>query len=105
MSKRTTKNRTSAGSGAEMKKLAVSGLLVGGFVVYTLAHGRANAVAIGDTAPTIPSPNTPASTAIPGTTPSAGASSGQYKDAAYTGSVADAQWGYVQVKVVVWADA
>lgn len=96
MSKRTSKSGASGG-GDDLKKLAVSGLLVGGFVVYALAHGRANAVALGDTTPTNPSPTTPATAA----TPPAGASAGQYKNGTYTGGVADAQWGYVQVKVVV----
>jgi uncharacterized protein with FMN-binding domain len=32
---------------------------------------------------------------------SASASGGGYKDGSYTGSVADAQWGYVQVKAVI----
>lgn len=103
MSKRT--NANAGGSDGEgLKKLAVSGLLVGGFVVYTLAHGRANATALGGASP--PSsgttPNTPAATVAPGDTPSTTANNGsQYKDGTYTGGLADAQWGYVQVKVVI----
>ena len=61
MSKRTTASGAGSGSRDDLKKLAVSGLLVGGFVVYTLAHGAREC---GGTAPTNPSPEAPASTAI-----------------------------------------
>jgi uncharacterized protein with FMN-binding domain len=57
----------------------------------------------GQVSPTPTSPATAASstsTNSPTPTPTS-ASSGGYKDGSYTGSVADAQWGYVQVKAVI----
>lgn len=100
MSKRTA---SKSGGSDELRKLAISGLLVGGFVIYTLAHGRANANALGGTSPDSPgtSPSAPSATATPGGTPSTTSTGSQYRDGTYTGGVADAQWGYVQVKVVI----
>lgn len=102
-----------------MKKLAVAILIIGAFFYYSLVHDQSAGTALA------PNPSTtstttgtaPANTSTAGssgtgssntggtstsTSPSASSSaSGQFKDGSYTGSVADAQWGYIQVKAVV----
>ncbi|HLI09197.1 MAG TPA: FMN-binding protein [Ktedonobacteraceae bacterium] len=92
-----------------MKKAIVSAVIIGIFVIYCFLHAQANPVAIVPT--TAPSSRSssrstpaPAATTAPGTAPTSGATStsGQtYKDGTYTGNVADAQWGVVQVQVVI----
>jgi uncharacterized protein with FMN-binding domain len=88
-----------------MKKLAVSAVIIGVFIVYALAHARAS---VGFT-PSQGSSNDPSSgsgsssdpgssTAQTGGTP---ATTGSFKDGAYTGGAADAQWGNVQVKIAI----
>lgn len=95
-------------SGAVAKKILVSALIIGAFIVYSLLHNRSGAPR-----PTFlpgatndPSTPTSAATTTGGAEPTAtaigdtsGNSTGLYKDGSYTGSVADAQWGYVQIKV------
>jgi uncharacterized protein with FMN-binding domain len=90
-----------------MKKLIVSIVVVGTFILYSLIHGH--------TSPTVPTTLVPRSSSAPTFTPAnptttaSGASGGsptatpgsQYHNGSYTGSVADAQWGYVQVKAVI----
>ena len=92
-----------------MKKTVVSAILIGIFVLYCFLHARAAPVAIVPTAtPTSRSSSsstpTPTLTATPGTTPTPGATSpsgSTYKNGTYTGNVADAQWGVVQIQVVI----
>ncbi len=92
-----------------MKKTIVSFVVIGTFVLYSLLHAHSGLVAVVPTTSTEPrssssSTTTPFSTEAPGVTvtPKASATSGSlYKDGSYTGSVADAQWGYVQVKAVI----
>ena len=90
-----------------MKKMVVSAILIGIFVLYCFLHAQAAPVAIVPTAtPTSRSSSsstpTPTSTATPGTTPGATSPSGStYKNGTYTGNVADAQWGVVQIQVVI----
>ncbi len=96
-----------------MKKTIVSAILIGIFVLYCFLHAQANPVAIVPTAtPTSrsssSSTSTPATTETPGTTSTPGAtstststSSSSYKNGTYTGNVADAQWGVVQIQVVI----
>ena len=83
-----------------MKKLIVSALIVGAFLVYSLTQWRGpSAVAQTQQPITGAGPNTaatPTGNGTPGTTTSA-----SYKDGSYTGPVADAGWGPVQVKVVI----
>ncbi|HUZ01335.1 MAG TPA: FMN-binding protein [Thermomicrobiaceae bacterium] len=43
----------------------------------------------------------PTATTAPTPQPTPTTAGGQYKDGSYTGSVADAQWGYIQVKAVI----
>lgn len=88
-----------------MKKLIVSVVVVGTFIIYSLIHGHASPTAPTTLVPhTAPAPSAtsagPAGTATATSSPSA-TPAGQYRDGSYTGGVADAQWGYVQVKAVV----
>lgn len=92
-----------------MKKTIVSAILIGIFVLYCFLHASANPIAIvPTTTPTTRSSSSatpaPTSTAASGTTPTPGTTSttgSSYKDGTYTGNVADAQWGVVQVQVVI----
>lgn len=78
-----------------MTKVVVSAFIIGVFLLYSLIH-RADAATI----PTTPRSTTSSgdSSATPGTTIVPGA---RYKDGAFTGSIADAQWGYIQVKAII----
>jgi uncharacterized protein with FMN-binding domain len=105
MSKRARANPVQFG-GQQMKKLAVSGVLVGSFLFYSLLHSRSNAAALGSVpsgSGGLPSSSPIATlggdaTPVPSATSAPGSA---YKDGSYTGGVADAQWGYVQVKVTI----
>lgn len=48
-----------------------------------------------------PTPSPTATSAPPPVTPTPTATSGGLADGSYTGTVADAQWGYIQVKAVI----
>jgi len=89
-----------------VKKFAVAVLIIGAFILYSLLYGHANVVAV------LPNNSTNSSSsgrgsstsvvpATPGTTNTAGTPGSLYKDGSYTGSVADAQWGYIQVKAII----
>ncbi len=88
-----------------MKKVVVAALIIGVFVLYSLMHARTP----GSFASTTPSTgssgnnNTTSSTTSSNSSSASNGSSGSgsYKDGSYTGSVADAQWGYIQVKAVI----
>jgi uncharacterized protein with FMN-binding domain len=87
-----------------MKKLVVSAVIIGVFLIYALTHARASA---GFT----PSQGSTGSSTDPGSSNGSGSSSsqqgstatttGQYKNGSYTGAEADAQWGLVQVKITI----
>ena len=91
-----------------MKKLVVSAVIIGVFLIYALTHARAS---VGFT----PSQGSTGSSTDPssssGSSSGSGSSSsqqgstptttGQYKNGSYTGSEADAQWGLVQVKITI----
>jgi len=89
-----------------VKKFAVAVLIIGTFILYSLLYGHANVVAV------LPNNSTNSSSsgrgsstslvpATPGTTNTPGTPGSLYKDGSYTGSVADAQWGYIQVKAII----
>ena len=92
-----------------MKKTIVSIIIIGIFVLYCFLHAQANPVAIVPSAtPTTRSSSSstpaPTSTATPGATPTPGTTStsgSTYKNGTYTGNLADAQWGLVQIKTVI----
>ena len=85
-----------------MKKFMLAVLIIGAFIVFSLLYNHTNTIALVPTSPNTSeaSPNstgsaasgTPNATATPGTL---------YKNGTYTGSVADAQWGYIQIKAVI----
>lgn len=78
-----------------MKKTIVSLVIIGIFIIYSLLHAHSDVVPILPTTAVGSRPSsssTTSSTATPGSL---------YKDGSYTGSVADAQWGVVQVKAII----
>jgi uncharacterized protein with FMN-binding domain len=82
-----------------MKKFIVAISIIGAFVLYSFVY-RSNAAAPLPTTSTKSSAS--ASTSSAGATPTTGTTSGAlYKDGSYTGSVADAQWGNIQVKAII----
>ena len=90
-----------------MKKFIVAILVVGSFILYSLIN-HSNPVALpnnaGDSSSSSGSSPGPGPTSVAGTTTTAGASNAPgslYKDGSYTGSVADAQWGNLQVKAII----
>ena len=92
-----------------MKKTLVSVVIIGAFVLYSLLHAHSGLVAVvpttsADSRSSSASTTTPSSSDAPGATVTPNASTtsrSSYKDGSYTGSVADAQWGVVQVKAVI----
>ncbi len=89
----------SATSQQGIKKLLVSIAVVGVFAIYSLLHGRSNPATLGASgAPGSSAATSGTATSGGDATPIPGA---LYKDGSYTGGVADAQWGYVQVQVVI----
>jgi len=93
-----------------MKKLTLAILIIGAFIIYSFLYTtHADPVALlpntsndsSSSSPSSPSPSPSATSGIT-TTPGATTTSGLlYKDGSYTGSVADAQWGNIQVKAVI----
>ena len=92
-----------------MKKFIIAVSIIGAFVLYSFLY-HSNSVALVPTNSTKSSPSpgnaspvitTPSSTA--GTTPSSTSptTGGLYKNGSYTGSVADAHWGNIQVKAII----
>jgi uncharacterized protein with FMN-binding domain len=92
-----------------VKKTIVSVVIIGVFVLYCFLYGRAGLIAQVPTS-TVDSRPASSATAPASTSTPAGGSAGTtstpvpgelYKDGSYTGSIVDAQWGYVQVKAVI----
>jgi len=71
-----------------VKKLAVSAVIIGVFLVYSLMHARASV----GFAPSQASNDSPSTS---------GSSTSTTQDGSYTGGAADAQWGYIQVKIAI----
>ncbi|MGZ3646383.1 MAG: hypothetical protein ACXVCM_21335 [Ktedonobacteraceae bacterium] len=92
-----------------MKKALVSLIIIGTFVLYVFIHAQSAHVSVlpntsAASRSSSSSATAPSSTAAPGATTTSGATSTPgtlYKDGSYTGSVADALWGFVQVKAVI----
>lgn len=90
-----------------MKKIIVSIIVIGTFVIYSFIHHSGFTAVLPDTAAgsRSSSGSTSGSTTSPSDTPGAtttpGATGALYKDGSYTGSVADAQWGVVQVQATI----
>ena len=92
-----------------MKKLAVSAVIIGVFLIYALTHARAS-VGFAPSQGSTGSSSDPSTGSTSGSSSGSGSSSsqqgsssttGQFKNGSYTGAEADAQWGYVQVKITV----
>lgn len=96
-----------------MKKFTVAVLIIGVFILYSFIYDHSSPVAVlpnnsanssssssssSRASSTSVVPTAPGATGTPGTTST---SSSLYKDGSYTGSVADAQWGYIQVKAII----
>lgn len=86
-----------------MRKLLLAGFVVFTYVIYSVhQRGEGSAAVIAPKSPIV-SQTTP----VPTSTPSSGSSTaatpvaGSYKDGQYTGSIADAYYGNVQVKATV----
>lgn len=76
-------------------KLAVAALISGVFVAYSFLHAQAGPIAI------LPASSSRSSATASGTSATTAPPGPAYKDGTYTGSVADAQWGYVQAQAVI----
>jgi uncharacterized protein with FMN-binding domain len=86
-----------------MKKLVVSAVIIGVFLIYALTHAR-TAVGFAPSQGSSGSSNDPTSGSGSGSSSSqqgSASTTGQYKNGSYTGSEADAQWGYIQVKITI----
>ena len=96
-----------------MKKFTVAVLIIGAFVLYSLLYVHANGMALAPNSPTSTNSGSSSSSSsgtsssdgsTPSTTPSASGTSSSnvhYKDGSYTGSVADAYYGNIQVKAII----
>ncbi len=90
-----------------MKKLLVSAVLIGVFLIYALTHARASigfTPSQGSTSSTTPTPtdsSSSGSSSSSGQQASTPTTTGQYTNGSYTGTEADAQWGLVQVKITI----
>lgn len=91
--KKRTRSDFYQDTGEAAKKLVVSVLIIGVFLLYSLLHNRSSASALSSTIVT--------GTTGSNSTASASSTDSLYKDGSYTGAVTDAQWGYVQVQVVI----
>ena len=94
-------------SSQAMKKAIVSVIILGTFILYSILYAHSSLVAVVPTPPagsrssSSSATSTPAS---PGATVTSNATQtpgSLYKDGSYTGSVADAQWGVVQVQAII----
>ena len=90
-----------------MKKAIVSIVIIGSFVIFSIVHAHSGLVAVAPNTPAESRPSSSSATSPPKTsgtivTPGATQTPGSlYRDGSYTGSVADAQWGVVQVKAII----
>lgn len=86
-----------------MKKLAVAVIIIGAFILYSFVYHISSSAAVlpGDSAASSSSADS-SSASTPSTAGATSGSSGtSYKDGSYTGSVADALWGNIQVQVTI----
>lgn len=84
-----------------IKKVLLSLFVIATFVIYSL-HQRDSSSNIAPVVANTPnSTSSLTTTTTPVTTPSNTTTTGQYKDGSYTGSSADAFYGYIKVKVVI----
>lgn len=87
-----------------MKKFVVSIVIISTFVIYSLLYTHSGLVALVPniiTGGSRSSSNTAPAPSSSGTSGTTTTSAATYKDGSYTGSVADAQWGVVQIKATI----
>lgn len=92
-----------------MKKFLLATLIIGAFILFSLLYNHTSAVALPpgsstDSSSTTRPPSSGLASATAGATDTPAATQAPdalYRDGSYTGSVADAQWGYIQVKVII----
>lgn len=91
-----------------MKKFIVAVVIIVAFVLYSFVYAHANSVALVPTSTASSSKSsvsvsttTVATPAAATTTTTTVASGALYKNGTYTGSVADAQWGNIQVQAII----
>jgi uncharacterized protein with FMN-binding domain len=89
-----------------MKKIIVAAIIIVTFVLYSFIYAHSEPVAVTpNTSSSSRSTSALVATPTPGATASATSTASTpgalYKDGTYTGSVADAQWGVVQVQAVI----
>lgn len=84
-----------------MKKFFLAAFVVGTFVLYSY-HSRHDGSGVVVKPPALnQSTSTPATTGASSSSPTATTSTAAYKDGQYTGSVADAFYGNIQVKAII----
>ena len=87
-----------------MKKLVVSAVIIGVFLIYALTHARTavgfapSQGSTGSSTDSGSSTGSGSSNSQQGSTPT---TTGQYKNGSFTGAEADAQWGYIKVKITI----
>ncbi len=92
-----------------MKKFVVAIMIIGAFIFYSFMYSHAAAILPNSSASSgsssgaasQTSTTAPAATSTTGSAGTSGTSGTQYKDGTYTGSVANALWGYVQVQASI----
>lgn len=86
-----------------MKKITLAALIIGTFIIFSLLYNYTNALALIPKSSADPNTSTfsPPSSVVPTASGPSGTPNALYKDGTYTGMVADAQWGNVQVQVVI----
>jgi uncharacterized protein with FMN-binding domain len=98
-----------------MKKFALAVLIIGSFILFSLIYNHTNSAVLPPTTSTSADSSgrsssvsatvtTAGASGTPDTssTPGVGATPGSaYKDGTFTGNVADAQWGNVQIQAVI----
>src|SRR5947199_632710 len=96
-----------------MKQLTVAVLIIVAFILYSFIYNHSGPVALLPNNSTDSSPSSSSSTRASSTSvvPTASGATGTpdatstskslYKDGAYTGRVADAQLGYIQVQAII----
>ena len=90
-----------------MKKFTLAVVIIGAFILFSLLYNHTNTLALTPNSSTntgsstVASPTTSVPSGTSGPPNAASTPTTLYKDGTYTGSIADAQWGNVQVQVVV----
>jgi len=79
-----------------IKKIILAAFVVITFVIYSLHQRGGDGSAVAHI-----TSNTAPATQTPSATNSSSASTVSYKDGSYTGSTADAYYGYIQVKAII----